>query len=130
MKLKNLLKLQFIYGLLGLLFNLISWIFIAYNYQALTSTIPVEGIAAMSIYGTFLLTGYFRKIGWYRFLMFISIIIFGYGGVVKHIFSLSQSPEFYHSFSAGIIGIIINIFGVVLNLIATLGLFKITTTEK
>ncbi|MFT6319406.1 MAG: hypothetical protein ACJAT4_000323 [Granulosicoccus sp.] len=130
MKLKNLLKLQFIYCLLGLLFNLISWIFIAYNYQALTSTIPVEGIAAMSIYGTFLLTGYFRKIGWYRFLMFISIIIFGYGGVVKHIFSLSQSPELYHSFSAGITGIMINIFGVVLNLIATLGLFKITTTEK
>jgi len=97
MNLKALLKLQFIYCIGGIIFNFVSYVMINDGHQALTPTVPVEGLLAMSIYGIFLLASYFRKIGLYRFLMLISIVIFGYGGVLKHFFTYQESPELYYS---------------------------------
>lgn len=124
MSLKFLLKWQFIYCIGGILFNVISQVMINNGHQALTPTVPIEGIFAMSIYGIFLLTGYFKKIRWYRFLMLISIVIFGYGGVLKHFFTYQESPELYHSLFIFIIGVTINLFGLILNLLAALGKFE------
>ena len=123
--LKELLKLQFIYCLLGLLFNTISWILIENSYQSLTPTIPVQGVIAMAIYGVFLLTGYFAKIRPYRFLMLFAMIIFGYGGIIRHFFIMYQSPELYSSFFSGLTGVAINLFGLVLNILAAFGKFNV-----
>lgn len=124
MSLKYLLKWQFTYCIVGILFNVISQVMINNGHQALTPTVPVKGIFAMSIYGIFLLAGYFLKIRWYRFLMLISIIIFGYGGVLKHFFTYQESPELYHSLLIAMIGITINIFGLIVNLLAAFGKFE------
>lgn len=125
MELKTLLKLQFIYCLFGILFNLISWGFIENGYQALAPTLPLGGIIVMALYGVFVLTGFFGNIKWYRCLMFISIIILGYGGVVKHILTLHQNPEVYYSFFSGFAAILINLFGLVLNCVASMGKLKL-----
>ena len=124
MRLKSLLKWQFVYCIIGILFNVISQVMINSGYQALTPTVPVEGVLAMLIYGIFLLMGYFKKIRGYQFLMLISIIIFGYGGVLKHFITYQEFPELYHSLFICIIGVTINLFGLFLNLFAALGKFK------
>ena len=122
--LNKLLQLQFLYCILGITFNLISYFLIATGEKGLTSTIPLQGILVMSIYGFFLLTGWGRKIVWYRFLMLVSVLVFGYGGILKHLFYLNQYPELYYSVFAGILGVIINVFGFSLNLMAVFKKFK------
>ncbi|MEM8901178.1 MAG: hypothetical protein AAGC85_23915, partial [Bacteroidota bacterium] len=64
------------------------------------------------------------KLTLYRVLMGLAILVFGYGGVIKHIMLLAQSPEMYHSVMSGVIAILINLFGLGLNLMAALGRFK------
>lgn len=122
--LNKLLQLQFLYCILGITFNLTSYFLIATGEKGLTPTIPLQGIVVMSIYGFFLLTGWVQKIVWYRFLMLVSILVFGYGGILKHLIYLNQHPELYHSVFSGIVGVLINIFGFILNLIAVLKKFK------
>jgi len=124
MKLKTLLRLQFLYCVLGILFNLINYLLIRNDFQTLTPTVPLEGFLVMSIYGMFLLSGYYKKIKIYRFLMFISILVLGYGGVVRNIVLLNHSPDLYQSYFAGIVGLSINVFGLFLNVIAVVGKFK------
>lgn len=79
----------------------------------------------MTIYASFLLAGYWRKIPLYRTLMGIAIVILGYGGVLNHFNFIMNSPELYHSIAAGVIGLSINIFGLILNVMAALGKFKV-----
>lgn len=119
-KLEKLLKLQLAYVLLGLLFNLINYYLLIKNNRQLTPTQPNLGILAMLIYASFLITGYYKKIIWYRVLMAISILIFGYSGILKHIINFSQEPELYYSFFVLIIAVVINVFGLFLNLLAVL----------
>lgn len=125
MSLNSLLKLQVLYAILGILFNLFSWYLRSSNGVSLTPTAPLSGILAMSIYGLFLLSGKFQKINLYRILMLIAIIIFGYGGIIKHVLLLNQNPEIYYSTSAGIIAILINAFGLVLNVMAVFHMFSV-----
>lgn len=94
------------------------------GHQPLTPTVPIEGILAMLVYGLFLLTGYYKKIRLYRAFMLISIIVFGYGGVLKHYFIYQESPELYHSLLIGLMGITINMFGLIVNLLAAMGKFE------
>lgn len=124
MRLQSLLKSQVVYYILGMLFNVVSYIVITYGYNALTPTVPQQGFVVMTIYGMFLLPGYFKKTSWYRCLMLIAVLLLGYGGVIKHCITYPQSPELYHSLWVGIIGISINLYGLILNLIAALGKFK------
>lgn len=124
MNVKTLLRLQLLYCVLGILFNIINYGLIQNGKQALTPTVPIEGFLAMSIYGTFLLSGYYKKIGLYRVLMFLSIILLGYGGVVHNILLLNKSPELYQSIFAGCVGLGINVFGLILNTRAVLGKFE------
>lgn len=123
-KLNQLLKLQLIYVFLGILFNLISYYLILVNDEALTPTKPIMGLLAMLVYASFLLTGYYKKILWYRALMSVSILIFGFSGVVKHIVSFNQEPELYYSIYAMFVAVGINTFGVMLNLVSVFKKFK------
>ena len=125
MHLNKLLRLQLLYGTIGILFNVTSILVIENGGQQLTPTVPITGILVMAIYGFFLFVGYFRKITVYRILMLLSLVALGYGGVFKHFGGMSQRPELYYSLFVGIIGMSINIFGLVLNIIATLGRFQV-----
>lgn len=116
--------LQFIYILLGIFFNLLSYKMIIVNHEGLTPTNPLMGVLAMLIYASFLLTGYYKKILWYRVLMVISILVFGYSGIIKHVISFSQEPDLYYSLHSALLAIGINLFGLLLNLIAVFKRFK------
>ena len=54
LRVKPLLKLQFVYCLIAVLYNLSSIWFVQAHGQALTPTEPVTGIVVMLIYGVFL----------------------------------------------------------------------------
>ena len=124
MRLKSLLKLQLIYCLLGILFNLFSAYLLSQGMKALTPTEPLAGIVVMSIYGLFLFSGKMKQLRLYRILMGLAVVIFIYSGIIKHMISLYQSPELYFSIGSGVLAIAINLFGLILNVRAARGKFK------
>ena len=129
MKLKQLLRLQLTYYSLGMLFNALSLILIYQGGHALTPNEPILGSIVMSIYALFLIPGFMGKLSIYRALMVLAIIMLGYGGVFNHINMIRETPELYHSIVAGGAGLMINVFGLVLNIIAALGKFDYTKSE-
>jgi len=128
MKLITLLRLQLLYYFLGILFNAVSYYFISTGGQGLTPNEPIGGSIAMTIYASFLIPGFLKKIPVYRILMVAAVLLLGYGGVVNHFNFMRDTPELYHSVAAGVIGMSINIFGLVLNLLAASGKFEVTTS--
>ena len=78
-----------------------------------------------AIYALFLIPGFLRKIILYRVLMGVAIIVLGYGGVVTHIINIFTQPQVYASMLAWAGAVGINLFGLVLNVIAVLGKFKV-----
>ncbi len=123
-QLKKLIVLQFTYAFLGIAFNGVSYYMIIKNYGALTPTDPLKGVLAMFIYVLFLTTGYFKKIIWYKVLMTISVLIFGYNGIITHLVTINQEPDLYYSLCTMLIAVGINLFGVGLNLVAVFKTFK------
>ncbi|MEM6768918.1 MAG: hypothetical protein AAF655_28535, partial [Bacteroidota bacterium] len=111
------------YCLLGVLFNLVSMWVGANGGQGLTPTDPLVGIMVMLIYGLFLISGKKKKVTLYRILMGLAVLVFGYGGIIKHIILLSSSPELYNSLASGLSAVLINFFGLGLNTLAALGKF-------
>lgn len=124
MKLTTLLRLQVIYFLLGIAFNVASLVLTSMGKPALAPTQPVMGMVSMAVYALFLIPGYLRKIVLYRILMGVAIVVIGYGGVVTHIINIFTQPQLYSSFVAWAGAVGINLFGLVLNVIAVLGKFK------
>lgn len=124
MTLKKLLRLQLLYYILGMLFNFGSIYSISTGNQQWTSNDPYPASIFMTIYALLLIPGFYKKITAYRILMGLAVIIMGYGGVFKHIQLLQESPELYCCMAAAIIGAGINVFGLILNLMAALGKFK------
>jgi len=122
--LQRLLQVQYVYFALGMLFNFVSIFSISQGEQQLTPNDPFTGSLVMTIYAFCLLPGLKQKIKSYRILMFIAVIILGYGGVFRHIELFQNSPGLYSSTASAIIGPGINFFGLILNLIAVSGLFK------
>jgi len=123
--LQLLLRLQFIYYVLGVAFNFISIYEVSTGSQQLTPNDPWTGCLVMTIYASFLLPGLKQKIKWYRILMVVAVLLLGYGGVFNHIQIYQATPELYCCTAAAIIGPGINVFGLVLNLIAAAGLFRV-----
>jgi hypothetical protein len=56
--------------------------------------------------------------------MIVSVLLLGFGGVINHFNMINESPELYHSVTAGVIGVMINIFGLTLNILAATCKFK------
>jgi hypothetical protein len=125
MKLSLLLKLQIAYMALGILYNLVSLYVMSTGKPALTATQPAMGILSMAVYGLFLIPGFMRKLTVYRILMVVAILVIGYGGIVVHFINIFTQPQIYQSILAWAIAVGINIFGLVLNLIAALGKYKV-----
>ncbi len=123
MKLMMLLKLQLLYLIFGLAYNLISLIMFYAGGKALSETSPLLGAATLLIYGLFLLTGFAGRQKVYRVLMLVALVVLGYGGVISHILNYSNL-ELYYSATAWLVAILINLYGAVLNLIAFTGRYK------
>jgi len=100
MRLKSLLKLQVSYYLLGMLFNAGSYLSTSNDMQQWTPNDPVPSAFFMTLYA-----------------------LFGYGGVIKHISLIQETPELYCCSAAMIIGPGINVFGLVLNILGVSGKF-------
>ena len=125
LSLKRLLILQVIYCLLGIGYNVVSLILSRTGGSPLSATNPVTGMLVMAVYGGCLAVGALRYVRIYRVLMALSILVFGYGGVVVHIMNLVAGRAFlYSSMAAWGVAVGINVFGLVLNFIAALGLFS------
>jgi hypothetical protein len=84
----------------------------------------VLGAISMITYALFLIPGYLRKITLYRILMGVAILVMGYGGVVTHIINIFTQPQVYSSILSWAAAVSINLFGLVLNIIAVSGKFK------
>jgi len=124
MKLTTLLLLQVIYFILGILYNGVSLFLISEGQPGLAPTQPVMGTISMITYALFLIPGYLRKLTLYRVLMGVAIIVIGYGGVVTHIINIFTQPQLYSSFMSWALAVGINLFGLVLNIIAVSGKYK------
>lgn len=110
--------------LLAIGYNVVSFLLSATGERPLSSTSPAVGVAVMVIYALFLLTGYADRIMLYRVLMGLAVLVLGYGGVISHLANFEQMAELYQSVSAWMGAIVINIFGLVLNIFAVLGKFR------
>lgn len=124
MKLTKLLKFQCVYSMMGILYNIVSYIIVVSGGQQLSTTNPLLGACSMAVYGIMLLTGYFGHIGLYRILMFIAIVGFGYGGIIIHFIKYFQQPSLYGSFIAWVLAVGINVFVLYLNILAAAGKFE------
>ena len=123
--LKNLLLLQLSYGVVGVAYNVLSYAVVVNGGAQLSTTPPVLGGVAMFTYCLFLIPGFLAKFTAYRILMGVSILFYGFGGIYKHIsLYLASGLEGYHSFISWLLAWTINVFGLVLNIIAAAGLFK------
>jgi len=107
-----------------MLFNAGSYLSISNRAQQWTSNDPITGSIFMTVYALFLIPGFVKKITTYRILMGLSVVLLGYGGVLKHIESILETPELYCCTAAMIVGPGINVFGLILNMMATFGKFQ------
>jgi len=123
-RLTRLLQLQVLYAVLGIAYNMASLYSATVLKQALAPTNPVLGTITMAVYILFLLPGFLRRITLYRVLMVVAILAIGYGGVVTHIINIFTQPQLYSSIWSWALAVGINLFGLVLNIIAALGKFK------
>jgi hypothetical protein len=125
MKLSRLLCLQVVYCLLGIGYNVASYLAVSSGKPPFSATLPIVGGAVMTLYGLFLIPGFFRAHKTYRVLMGLSIIVLGYGGIVKHLLNLAQDGlAKYSSATAFSLAVGINVFGLVLNIMAVSGKYK------
>ena len=124
MRLKTLLRYQIGYAAMGVAYNLVSFVVVLSGGRQLSTTAPVVGGLVMAVYGLALLPGFGKKIGLYRVLMGLSVVIFGYGGILKHLILYYQSPGLYASFMAWFLAVGINVYGLALNFVAARGTFS------
>ncbi len=120
MNITLLLRYQIVYLLLGLGYNVMSLMMKRRSGRPLSFTNPVTGILVMLLFGLFLIPGFLSSYQAYRILMGISAIALGYSGVIVHLRNY-RKLNLYDSTTAWILAVLINLFGVVLNLMAAIG---------
>lgn len=124
MKLKTLLVLQLVYAVLGIGYNIVSLVLTLRGEHPLAPTQPVLGMIAMVVFALLLVPGFLRKIKLYRILMAVAAVYFGCFGIVIHIVNVFSQPHLYSSMTAWAFAVGINSFGLIWNVIAALGKFK------
>jgi len=124
MTLKKLLLLQIIYAVLGIGYNVVSHLVAAGGGKALSSTAPLVGGLSLGVYALCLLPGFLGLITPYRVLMGLAILVFGYGGIIKHLMNYPDGLAQYASMTAYVIAIGINVYGLALNILAAAGRFE------
>jgi len=124
MKLRTLLVAQCLYAVMGIGYNVLSCMAVASGGKAFSATAPLTGGLSLALYGLCLVPGFLGRTGIYRVLMGVSIIVFGYGGIVKHLLNYPGGLDAYSSMTAYVLAIGINVYGLVLNAIAVSGRFE------
>ena len=103
----------------------VSYWSISQGKPALSAADPVTSGILLSIYCVFLLAGVLKAHTLYRVLMGISVVGFGYGGVIYNILNYLQNGlEGYSSFTAWIIAIAINTYRLIFNFLAAIGKYE------
>lgn len=125
----SLLQLQLLYCALGIGYNLVSYVIAAKGGRQLSSTSPLFGAGFMLFYGLCLLTGYLQFYLPYRVLMALFLVSIGYSGVIKHFIVYGQQPDAYSSRLAWAVAIGINVYGLILNMLAAAGRFETTLMD-
>ena len=124
MKLATLLWLQLVYAILGAAYNVVSLSLSLMGKPPLSATNPVIGLVFMTVYALALIPGRLRKVLVYRILMGVAIVGFGIFGIGVHIVNIFTHPELYQSILAWALAVGINVYGLVLNIIAVSGKYK------
>ncbi len=120
MRLATLLKLQTCYAICGILYNLVSFVLLTVSGQALSPTKPAIGALTMALYTLLLIPGFLGYLKLYRFIMILPIIVLGSGGILVHLINLNH-PVGYSSLGSLYAAVIINSFGLLLNLYGLFG---------
>jgi hypothetical protein len=118
----RLLMLQMVYAYVGIMYNVGSLLAVRHGRTPWASTDAVVGVAGVALYGLFLSSGLMKNLTVYRVLMGISVVLFGYNGVITHLLNIGHL-ELYQSIWTWIAAPTINGFGVILNVIAACGGF-------
>ncbi len=129
--LSTLLVLQVVYCALGIGYNALSLILVRCGGHPLSATEPVKGMVVMLVYGACLVPALLNYVTIYRILMALAVIALGFGGVVTHIVNLTTGRMFlYDSIVAWGVAVALNLFGLALNVMAALGLFRARVSDK
>jgi hypothetical protein len=123
-KLKTLLFAQCVYAFSGIGYNVLSHLAVSSGGKAFSATAPLTGGLSLALYGLCLLPGFLGHLRVYRVLMGTAILVFGWGGIVKHLLNYPGGLDAYSSMTAYILAIGINAVGLVLNLIAVTGKYE------
>jgi hypothetical protein len=127
--LSRLLSLQVFYAVLGIVYNASSYLLVRLGGTPLSATDPLTGGLSMLIYAACLIPGWLHWIKAYRLLMCFCLVVYGYGGLVKHFINISHTGlALYSSAASWALAVAINGFGLVLNLMAVAGWFRQTQT--
>lgn len=124
MKLLRLLRLQTVYWIVAVGYNVVSWLRVRAGRPPLSATTPKTGLLVMSLYGSWLIPGRAGIMPLYRMLMGVAVAYLGYGGILRHIRNRFDNPRLYSSTLAWAAAIGINSFGLILNLLAAAGQFE------
>ena len=127
MRVACLLKLQIVYALTAILFNVVSLLRIKFDQAGLTDTNPALGIAVIS---PIIISAWAALKGYNTLFLainsaFIPLLI--YAGIVKHLPNLSLLPLASILTSPLVLAIVINCFGVI---VMTMGLIAILNTHS
>ena len=118
-----LLLLQLLFLLLGIAYNAASILQTRSGGRPLTPNSPEGGILALLIYGICLTTGFNGSHLLYRGLMALFLFLIGYVGIIRHCIGYARTPELYTSGLTWFGAVAINLFGILLNLLAATGRF-------
>ncbi|MCI0366534.1 MAG: hypothetical protein L0219_21945 [Phycisphaerales bacterium] len=126
MKLRTLLTLQFLYAAMALGYLAVSYLRMQSGDVPLSKAPPVTAMLMFVIYAAcvfFFGVKYEEKP--YRIAMAIAIPGCAFGGVLMNIVSYFQNGlEGFSSFAAWAIGVAINTYGLIWNVIAAIGAYK------
>ncbi|QJF51961.1 hypothetical protein [Roseobacter ponti] len=123
--LSKLILLQYVFAAASLTYLSVSWVLQATTGEPLSAAAIIPSILMFVVYAAVLYLARAGRIGLYRIMMILAILLFGFGGVVGNITRYLQTGlEFYAGFGAWATAVAINAFGTVLNIIALLGLFR------
>lgn len=126
MKLRTLLTLQFLYAAMALAYLAVSYVRIMGGGGPLSKAPPMPAAVIFVIYAACLLCfGVYYKHVPYRIAMALAIPVCAFGGVLMNIVSYFQTGlEGFSSFGAWAIGVAINTYGLIWNVIAAIGAYK------
>ena len=115
-----ILTLQLAYLAAATAWNVASWLRLRSGRPPLSGTDPRAGLVAMLAYGVALGTALLPTDLVYRLLMVAAVLVFGHGGVWLHL--KPEGRARFPSTGAWLLGVGINVCGLVLNGLAALGM--------